>query len=306
MLLSAVDPNILKFISLGVIILGLGSLLRYFRQPYIIAYIIAGVLMGEHGFQLFTDKALIANFGEFGLILLLFFIGMETSLHGLIKNWKVATVGTVLQVMGSILMVGLIGWYFSWEMKRIIVMGFVTSLSSSAVVIKLLQDNHETQTATGKNVISMLLVQDILIVPMLIITNYLGGITPTPVEIGLQLMGGVLIISGIIWIVSRETITLPFSEQFKEDHELQVFLALIFCFGGAVLTALFGLSAALGAFVGGLIIRAANSTEWFHDSLHSFRVIFVALFFVSIGMLIDLHFLVENLTIVSFLILSFY
>jgi CPA2 family monovalent cation:H+ antiporter-2 len=300
------DPILLKFVFLGLIIIGLGTILRYFHQPYVIAYILAGVLLGEHGLQVITDKELIASFGEFGLILLLFFIGMEISLPDLLKNWKIATIGTSLQVIASVLLVAVIGWFFNWEINRIIILGFVISLSSSAVVIKLLQDNNEAQTETGQNVISILLMQDILIVPMLIATSYLGGTIPAAKEIIIQIIGGILIIGGIIWIVKKKEIKLPFAKQIEQDHELQVFIAFIFCFGFAVVTALFGLSAALGAFVGGIFVHSARSTEWFHDSLHSFRVIFVALFFVSIGMLIDIDFLIENWKIISLLIFTVY
>ena len=198
--LAVMDPNLSKFVLLGLIIIGLGVLLRYFRQPYVIAYILAGVLLGEHGFQIIMDKELITAMGEFGLILLLFFIGMEISLPNLLKNWKLATIGTLLQIFGSVLMVGLIGMLFNWQLNRIILLGFVISLSSSAVVIKLLQDNGEIQTPIGQNVVSILLMQDILIVPMLIATSYLGGNIPTTEEIMLQIIGGVLTIGGIVWI----------------------------------------------------------------------------------------------------------
>ncbi len=304
--LAAFDPNLPKFVLLGLIIIGLGVVLRYFRQPYVVAYILAGVFLGEHGFAIVTDKTLITSMGEFGLILLLFFIGMEISLQDLLKKWRVATIGTTLQVLGSVLLVAFIGNYFDWSWNRIIVVGFVMSLSSSAVVIKLLQDNQETQSSTGKNVISILLMQDILIVPMLIATNYLGGNEPTADEVALQITGGVLIIGGILWLVRRKTVTLPFSKEIEKDHELQVFIAFIICFGFALITALFGLSAALGAFVGGIFVHTTRSTEWFHDSLHSFRVVFVALFFVSVGMLIDLDFLLDNWRIVSLLIVVVY
>lgn len=306
MLLAAVNPNLYAFVILGVIIVILGSILRYFKQPYIVAYILAGIFLGDFGFQIITDKELVTIMGDIGLILLLFFIGMEISLPDLVKNWKVAIVGTFLQVLGSVALVGIIGWFPGWQYNRIITIGFVISLSSSAVIIKLLQDNGEISTSTGRNVLSILLMQDILIVPMLIATNYLGGHVPSLEESILQIVGGVLIIGTIILIWRKKELEIPFSQQVKKDHELQVFVALVVCFGCAIITSFFGLSAALGAFVGGMVIHATRSTEWFHDSLHSLRVMFVALFFVSIGMLIDLNFLFENWKTVGLVLLSVY
>ncbi|MFT4759874.1 MAG: CPA2 family monovalent cation:H+ antiporter-2 [Paraglaciecola sp.] len=302
----AINPNLPNFVLLGLIIIGLSILLRYFKQPYAIAYILAGIALGEHGLAVITDEAMITEMGEIGLILLLFFIGMEINLPDLLKKWKLAGVGTVLQILVSVLLAILIGSFFDWPMNRSIVMGFVISLSSSAVVIKLLQDGNEIQSPTGQDVISILLMQDILIVPMLIMTSYLGGQELATHEIILQLVGGVTIIGLIFWIAKKETITLPYNQHIEADHELQVFVAFIFCFGFAFLTALFGLSAALGAFVGGMVVHAARSTEWFHDSLHSFRVIFVALFFVSVGMLIDLQFIYENGTMIGLIIIAVY
>jgi len=306
MLLAAINSNLYGFVILGLVIISLGIVLRYFKQPYIIAYIFAGIFLGEYGFEIITDKELITTMGEIGLILLLFFIGMEISLPDLVKNWKVAIIGTFFQVFFSILFIGIIGWISDWQMNRIIVMGFVISLSSSAIVIKLLQDNGDLKTSTGKNVLSILLMQDILIVPMLIITNYLGGNEPTLQDSILQIIGGFLIIGVIIWIWRKKEIAFPFENQIENDHEMQVFIALVVCFGCAIITSFFGLSAALGAFVGGMVIHASRSTEWFHDSLHAFRVMFVALFFVSIGMLIDVNFLIENWKTVSLIIIAVY
>ncbi len=306
LLLSVMNPELINLVLISIIVLFFVGVLKFFQQPSIIAYILAGVLLGRHGFGIVTDEESIRVIGELGLILLLFFIGMEISLPDFVKNWKVPTFGTIFQIVGSVLMVGLIGWFFDWGINRIIVLGFIISLSSSAVVIKLLQDNDESDTKIGQSVISILLVQDILIVPMLISTSYLSGTTPSTHELILQVLGGMLLIGVIIWVLRKKEFTLPFSEQLKKDHEMQVFVAIVFCFGFAVTTAFFGISAALGAFVGGMVVHAANSTDWFHDSLHSFRVVFVAIFFASVGMLIDLSFLVADWPIITLIIIAVY
>lgn len=305
-ILSSFNPELLNILFISIIIIILGSILKLFKQPTLIAYILAGVLIGRDGFGIITDEASIRATGEFGLILLLFFIGMEISLPVFIKNWRIPTIGTILQIIGSILIVAMIGAFLDWSLNQIIVVGCIISLSSSAVVIKLLQDNNETQTEIGQSVISILLVQDILIVPMLILTSYLGGSSPSGSDIILQVCGGLLLIGGIIWVLRKKEFTLPFSKRMKNDHEMQVFLAIFTCFGFAVLTAIFGMSAALGAFVGGMVVHAARSTEWIHDSLHSFRVVFVAVFFASVGMMIDISFLMENWDIIILIIMAVY
>jgi len=306
LLLSVFNPNLLLFVLIGLVVILLGALLRHYKQPYVIAYILAGVLLGKHGFKIITNTELIEGLGEFGLILILFFIGMEINIPNFIKKWKVAVFGTILQVLASILVVTVIGYFYGWEVKRILILGFVTSLSSSAVIIKILQDNKENNSALGENIISILLMQDILIVPMLIATQYLGGGKPDTSEIMLQIIGGILLIVCMVYVLKKPEIKIPFTKSFEKDHELQVFFAFIICFGFAVVTALFGLSAALGAFVAGMVVNSAKSTALFHDSLNSFRIVFVALFFVSIGMLIDIKFILIHWKIISLLVLAVY
>lgn len=305
-LVSTLNPELINFLLAGLIVIPLGLLLKYFNQPTIVAYIITGVLIGKQGFGIITNEEYIHILGEFGLILLLFFIGMEINLPTLVKNWKVPTLGTLIQIIASVLFVATIGAYLGWSPTRIIVLGFVLSLSSSAVIIKLLQDKNENTTILGQNVISILLMQDVLVVPMIIITGFLSGEGFDIKDLIIQLIGGVLIVGMIIFIYRKKTFKLPFSKAFKKDHEIQVIAALIICFGFSTITSLFGLSAALGAFVGGLLIHASKSTDWFHDSLHSFRVIFLAIFFVSIGLLIDLDFLMENLYSILGLLVTVY
>jgi CPA2 family monovalent cation:H+ antiporter-2 len=106
--------------------------------------------------------------------------------------------------------------------------------------------------------------------------------------------GGLVIIGIIVFIYKKKEINLPFAKQFARDHEIQVFSAIALCFGGAVLSLSFGLSAALGAFVGGLVMHAGKETEWLRETLDSFRIIFVSLFFIAVGLQINLNFIVEN------------
>ncbi len=304
----AASPNDLipKLVAIGIIVLLLGIGLKILRQPYIVAYIVAGVFLGKDGFGIMTDQGLIDVMGELGLILLLFFIGMEISLPAFVKRWQVPVFGTFMQIIASIALVGLIGYFLNWELTRVLTIGFVISLSSSAVVIKLLQDRDETKTPIGQNVVSILLMQDILIVPMLITINTLGGQSMDTGATVKLILGGIILVALIFWIIKKETLHLPFRDIIEKDHELQVILALSICLGCSAATAWFGISSALGAFVGGMIVHSFQSTHWFHDSLHSFRVLFVAVFFISIGMLIDLQFIFEHWSTILLLLVAIY
>jgi CPA2 family monovalent cation:H+ antiporter-2 len=305
-LISAItiDPFLSRFVILSLVIIVVGFLLRLFKQPSLVTYIIVGVLVGPFGFGLITDEALITSLGSFGLILLLFFIGMEIHLPDLITNWRVSVFGTLIQIVVSVFIVWLLGQYFGWKINQVVMLGFVISLSSTAVIVKLLKERNELYTKTGKNVIGVLLAQDVLIVPMLIILRYLGGDKQDILLLFKQIIGGILIIGVIVYILIKKEIKLPFMKYLRKDHEMQVFVAFTLCFGFSILTALFGLSSALGAFIAGIVLSSTKSTRWVHNSLNAFKIVFVALFFVSVGMLIDLEFLKENLVTIGVLVLA--
>jgi CPA2 family monovalent cation:H+ antiporter-2 len=297
------DPILPYTVGALLAILLLGLLLRSLKQPHVVGYLIAGVILGPHGIALVQDEATLSRFGAIGVVLLLFFIGMEASPRKLIENWKVAVLGTLLQILISIACVWPLGLFLDWPVERIILIGFVISLSSTAVVLKLLQDWKEFDTKVGQNVLAILLAQDLAVVPMLIILAMFGDSSAEHGNIFLQVGGAVLIAVIVGYIAVKNTIHLPLSRILGEDLEMHVFAALAICLGLSLLTGLAGLSTALGAFVAGMLIGAAKETRWVHHSLEPFRILFVALFFVSIGMLVDLGFLLSHWYQVSALIL---
>lgn len=299
-LLNASLHSFIIIISLFVVlVILLGLILKKIHQPSIIAYILVGIILGKDGLGMIQETEVIYQLGEIGIILLLFFIGMEISLPEFVKQWKVAVIGTFLQVMISLgVMLG-IGYLFDWSLARSVVLGFVIALSSSAVIIKVLEEKKMVDSTVGKNVLSILLTQDIILVPLLIITSFMGGKSVPMSELLLMIVGGLLVILTLVYVYVRKEVKLPFAKAIESDHEIQVFTALLFCFGGALISVLFGLSPALGAFVGGIVMHAGKATDWIHDTLNSFRILFVAFFFVSVGLQIDFDFLFQNLLAIS-------
>lgn len=298
------DPILAPLVGVISVILALGLLLQFFRQPQLVGYILAGILIGPSGLGIVHDVALIEHLGALGVTLLLFFIGMEVSPHHLARGWRIAVFGTFFQIIISVATAWLIGLYFEWSFSRIVLLGFVISLSSTAVVLKLLKDSNEIDSIAGHNVLLILLAQDLAIVPMLIIISLLSGQSPDQTLIYKQVLGGISITAFAVWVVSRHTFKLPYSELLKKDHEVQLFAALLACFGFAFLTGILGLSAALGAFVAGLIIAAAKETHWVQQALEPLKIVFVALLFVSMGMLIDIQFVVDNIALLIALLIG--
>jgi len=297
-----IDPLLPPLVGVIAVILALGLLLQVFRQPQLVGYILAGILIGPSGLAIVQDVALIEHLGALGVTLLLFFIGMEVSPLQLARGWRVAVLGTLFQVVVSVLTVWLIGQYFDWSLSRIVLLGFVISLSSTAVVLKLLKDSNELDSAAGQNVLLILIAQDLAIVPMLITISLMSGQAPEQGVIYRQLFGGIAITAFAVWVVSRRRFKLPFSRLIKKDHEVQLFAALLVCFGFAFVSGMLELSAALGAFVAGLVVAAAKETDWVQRALEPLKIVFVALLFVSMGMLIDIQFVEQNLVLLLILL----
>ncbi len=298
------DPFLPRLVAAAFVLLLLGLAFSRLRQPLTVTYLLAGVALGPDGLGIFTDKLVLSRVGDFGVLLLLFFVGMEVSLRRLLASWRVSVVGTFVQILASVGCVLVLGYFKQWEWSRIILIGFAISLSSTAVVISLLKDRRAIESDAGRDALGILLVQDLALIPMLIVLGFLGGRTPMPRELALQGLGVGAIILLLAVLSRRKVVSLPLGRLLRKDHELQVFGALILCFGLATLTGIFGLSTAVGAFVAGITVGAARETDWVHRSLEPFRVVLVALFFVSVGMLIDIDFLMAVWPTMSVLVLA--
>lgn len=289
------DPIMPTLVGSIVAILVIGLLMHALRQPSVIAYLVAGIVLGPSLLGVISDQQILDRLGQFGVVMLMFFIGMEVSPQKLISKWQVALLGTCLQIGTSVALISLIGHFFDWPFVFCVLLGFIVSLSSTAVVLNLLQTRDELDTRHGQNALNVLLAQDIAIIPMLIVISMLSGEKVSNAEMTMQLVGGLLLIALCIWIVVRPGFRMPLIGQaVQHDREFQIFGALLLCFGLSLITGLFSLSAALGAFVAGMLVSAARETKWVHQSLEPFKTVFVALFFVSVGMLVDIGFILDN------------
>ncbi len=300
--MNQVDPFLILLAAVSICVLVIGILLNLFKQPYVIGYILSGVLLGPFGLSIISDKEVATQLGSIGVVLLLFFVGMEIHLPKIISNWKVAILGTLFSTFISVIILMVVGTKIGLPLSYGILLGFVIALSSTAVVIKLLADWKELNTKLGQNVVGVLIVQDLLVTPMLITLSFIGGEGALSNDLSLQIFGGIILTAIIVWILKKGTIELPFSNTIKGDHELQVFYALSLCFGFAGIAALTGISPALGAFVAGIVLSAAKETHWVHEKMEDFRVLFVALFFVSIGLLMDLKFISDHIWVILLIV----
>ncbi|TNE44664.1 MAG: cation:proton antiporter [Deltaproteobacteria bacterium] len=294
------DPALPMLMGILFLALLFGMLFRKIKQPSPIAYLLTGVLVGYLGIT--EDLVLFERLGHFGVVFLLFFIGMELSLESLLSSWRFAFLGTLFQIAASVGLVMLLGSMFAWPIARSVLLGFALSLSSTAMTMKLLEEEYSFESQTGKDVASILIFQDLAVIPMFFIIGLFSpehSHAPHPL---LQLLGAVLLL-GLLWLAAAaRSVKVSWLAVVFEDKELQVIAALSFSLGLAYVSGVFGLSTALGAFVAGMIISSLKATNWFHHSLVPFRIVFVAVFFVSIGLLVDLPFLFKEWTTIGLLV----
>jgi monovalent cation:H+ antiporter-2, CPA2 family len=283
-------------------VLLLGMLLKKFNQPYFVAYITAGIILGPHAFQVFNQADTIATIGELGLIMQMFFIGTKLEVQSFANNIRKPLVGVATQLLLSYVFIALIGRLYHWHTKEVLLFTFIISLSSSAITLDYLEKNRELGQPLGVLTSGILVLQDFLIVPMLLTINFLGNKTLSSYTI-LSLIASLVLISFLLReIVLKRRIQFPFPAALKNDHELQVFVGLLFCFGFAWTTQLINLSAAIGALIAGIVIAQSTAMKWLEGHLIPFRVFFLSLFFLSIGLQINIDFLRQHLYLILLIV----
>jgi CPA2 family monovalent cation:H+ antiporter-2 len=284
----------LAIVALAALLCGL--VMRRFNQPPVAGYILAGVILGPSGFSLVQDRETIRQLAELGVLMLLFLIGMELSLRGFRAVWKTALAATLLQVLVALLAMLGLGRLLDWPMAQIVLLGFVVAISSTAVAIKMLQDIGELRSRVGQVTVGVLIAQDLAVVPMMLIVGSFGGGgtigLAAVVQVALSLAFLALL---IIYLSQRQKIRLPFARLVGKSVDLTPLAGLAFCFGAAALSGLLGLSAAYGAFLAGLVIGNSTSRRIMIHHTAPIQSVLMMLFFLSIGLLIDLGFIWDNI-----------
>ena len=155
--------------------LGCGLLMTRLRQPALVGYIMAGVLLGPSGLGLVRDREAVGLLAELGVLMLLFLLGMELSLRGVREVWKIAVLTTLVQIGAAAGITLAIGELLDWPLQRGILMGFVVAVSSTAVAVKMLDDIGELRTRVGQVAVGILIAQDLAVVPMMLVVGSFGA-----------------------------------------------------------------------------------------------------------------------------------
>ncbi len=288
----AILNDILVMLGLSI---GVLYLCHKVHVPSIVGFLLTGLMAGPHGLALVKGIHEVELIAEIGIVLLLFTIGIEFSFNKLLKIKKSVLLGGTVQVCGTILLGSLLADLFGLKVGQAIFMGFMISLSSTAIVLKVLQDRAEIESPHGQTVLGVLIFQDIVVVPMILLTPLLAGSTGGSMESVPVLLLKMLGIIGFV-IVSAKWLVPYLLYQIAKTRSQELFLltVVVLCLAVAALTSQAGLSLALGAFLAGLII---SESEYSHQALGNvlpFRDIFTSFFFISIGMLLDISFVLQQ------------
>src|SRR4030095_9437903 len=289
--------TILQDLAIVMIVAAVVSLLfRQLKQPVVLGYILAGVIIGPHTppFPLIADEEAIKTLSELGVIFLMFALGLEFSLRKLREVGATALIAATLEILLMVWAGYELGRVFGWGQMDSVFLGAILSISSTTIIIKALEELGKTKDKFAQIVFGILIVEDILAIVMIAL---LSGFATTgsfaPAEVGATIARlcaflGVLLVAGLITVPRL----LNYVASFK-SNEMLLITVVGLCFGVSLLAVKLGYSVALGAFLIGAIIAEARQIVKIEALMHPVRDLFSAVFFVSIGLLIDPALLVK-------------
>ena len=273
--------------------------------PTIVSFLLTGMLAGPHGLGIISAMEEVERLAEIGVILLLFTVGLEFSLERLNQIRTLVLGAGGLQVGLTIAVTTVVALVLGVAPEQAVFLGFLVALSSTAIVFKLLADRGETDSPHGQFSIGILLFQDLCVIPMVMLVPVLGSAGgASSMAIVISLVESAVVIA-LVLLTARKLI--PFLlAHIAQVHSQDIFvLTVVLLAGGtAWLTGYFGLSFALGAFVAGLVIsESPYSYQVLSDAL-PFRAAFNSLFFISIGMLLDTSFVMDQVFLVTAMVVG--
>jgi CPA2 family monovalent cation:H+ antiporter-2 len=303
----AILDNLTSIALVTMVALLCGLILIRLRQPAIVGYIIAGMVLGPTGLKLVSNTDTVQLLAELGVIMLLFLIGMELNLKSFKAVYKTALGTAALQIAVAFGVFWLLGTYLEWPLAKITVFAFAIALSSTAVSIKILEETDDLKTPVGRTTVSTLIAQDLAVIPMMLIIGTFAatGVTEDPtLRIVIKLTVAIgLLVAVALFLSRREGMSLPLSHWIMSRPEIAPLAALAFCFTWATISGVVGLGTAYGAFIAGIVIGNSNVRKTLHEAAEPMQNILIMVFFLSIGLLIDIDFIIENWQSVFLLLL---
>ncbi len=266
------------------------------KIPPIVGFLLTGALFGPSSLGLVKAVEAVEVLAEIGVVFLLFSIGMELSISELIRLRKPVFLGGTAQVFVTIGTFLLLAHWAGESWRSSVFIGFLMALSSTAIVLKLLQQKAQMDSPAGRISLSILIYQDLIIVPMVLAVPLLAGATQADTGSMIITAGRSLFIIGAIFLLARKGVPWLLKKVVgTKSRELFLITVLGVCLGTAYVTSLLGLSLSLGAFIAGLVVAESEYSHSALEGILPFRDVFTSVFFISVGMLLDTHFFMSHL-----------
>ncbi|MCP4545203.1 MAG: hypothetical protein GY835_01905 [bacterium] len=284
--------DLVIILAAAVIVVGL---LRYLHVPSIAGFIVAGAFIGPYALRFIKDLHQVEMLAELGVVLLLFGIGLELSLDRVRRLWRPIAMGGSFQVGITILCVLGLAVLFGTDIRSGLLLGFIIVVSSTAIVLRGLSARGELETPHGRLALGILIFQDLCVVPMVLIIPILGDAGSTGSSLLMSLLKAAAVITGVV--VASRLIVPRFLEEIARTRKRDLFVLSVFliCLGTAWIVSSVGVSLALGAFLAGLVVSGSRYREQAISDLVPLRDVLASVFFVSIGMMLDLRNVLDNL-----------
>jgi len=277
-----------------------GLILRWLKQPPLVGYILAGLALGPAGLELVDYSDEISSLAEFGVILLLFIIGIELSVKAFLRVLQPAVVATLGQIACCILLAISVKSYFGWTLPQILLIGFVLTLSSTAVALMVLQGLGQLRTHAGQLTVGVLVAQDIAVAPMLVFAQSGADVFQQWPLLLVRIVIDLLVLAGLlVWIGKTARQRLPPATLLEGNVELAILFSLGACMLAASLTGTMGLSPVFGAFCAGLALSHTNLRKAVLDAILPLQSLLLVVFFVSIGLLVDLDYVKSHWGVIA-------
>ena len=278
-----------------------GSLMRHLKQPLLVGYILVGVVVGPYGLAMIGSAENVTLLSELAILLLMFLVGLELDVKRLDRELHASVSITAVQTAVAVVAMLGLGLAFGWGWKESVVIGFALTISSTAVALSMLREMNEHNTARGRLATGILVAQDLAVIPMVLVVGAMGG-GGFGWQSAINMVVAVGLLIGVIqamrypdvWVPRVRRWLAPFPWGKLQLTGQSTITALTVCFCAAALTGSLGLSAAYGAFLAGLVLGALARRAHYIGHVTPVFDVLMMVFFLSIGMLIDVPFVIEN------------
>lgn len=278
-------------------LMGLGFM--RLKQPPLVGFILAGLALGPTGAGVIANSDSVTVLAEMGVVVLLFFIGMELSIRAFVLTLRQALIVAGGQIAAAMAISALLAWGAGATNYEAIILGFIIATSSTVVAMKMLDEMGVLRGEAGRVAVGVLIAQDLALVPMLIFVSSLGSGEIDVTTIVVKIAVAVALLAGVLWWFGKHRkLRIPLTDGIEDNVELLALGSLALCFAAAAISGIAELSPVYGAFLAGIVVGNSTLRSRVIPVIEPIQSVLLVVFFLSIGLLIDLEFIWANLWLV--------